>query len=207
MEEGTYYTTSNGIYFLAKNTDQSIFLSGTEGPAYGMQKIMGHLYAGHHTGLFLLEKGKAIRKANTDGLWEIKQLRSKPEFVIGGTYSGLYLFKIGSDMFLQPISKISGFEETSRFFEEDKKGRIWVGQFYKGLYQLTLTESLKAAKVKKVSENSNLPIKEQIILSRINNEIYLATDAGIYQLDQTTDRIVKADFLSLIHISEPTRPY
>ena len=201
VEEGTYYTTSNGIYFLAKNTDQSIFLSGTEGPAYGMQKIMGHLYAGHHTGLFLLEKGKAIRKANTDGLWEIKQLRSKPEFVIGGTYSGLYLFKIGSDMFLQPISKISGFEETSRFFEEDKKGRIWVGQFYKGLYQLTLTESLKAAKVKKVSENSNLPIKEQIILSRINNEIYLATDAGIYQLDQTTDRIVKADFFTE-HVGE-----
>ncbi len=196
MEEGTYYTTSNGIYFLAKNTDQSIFLSGTEGPAYGLQKIMGRLYAGHHTGLFFLSGGKAKRLANTEGLWQIKQLRSKPEFVIGGTYKGLYLFKIGADMILKPVGKISGFNETSRFFEEDKKGRIWVGQFYKGLYQLNLTASLDRAVVKKVSDDSDLPIKEQIILSRIDNEIYIATRAGIYQLDQSTDQIVKAEFFT-----------
>ena len=58
-QEGTYYTTSNGIYFLAKNTTQSVFLKGTEGPAYSMQKINQKLYAGHHTGLFLLENGTA----------------------------------------------------------------------------------------------------------------------------------------------------
>ena len=37
--EGTYYTTSNGIYFLAKGARKSQFLAGTEGPAYGLQKI------------------------------------------------------------------------------------------------------------------------------------------------------------------------
>ncbi len=191
--DGTYYTTSNGIYFLAKNTRQSVFLPGTEGPAYGLQKINGKLYAGHHTGLFLLDKGNAKQLANTDGLWQVKQLRSRPGFAVGGTYSGLHLFKINANSELQAVQKIKGFNESSRFFEEDRQGRIWVGQFYKGLYQLILAEDLSAATVTKVSENNNNAINEQIILTSIDNDIYLATKTGLYKLDQTTDRIVEAE--------------
>lgn len=194
-EGGTYYTTSNGIYFLAKGDTQSVFLSGTEGPAYGMQQINGKLYAGHHTGLFMLEGQTARRLASTDGLWQVKQLRSQPDYVIGGTYSGLFLFRINEQMELEAVQKISGFHESSRFFEEDQQGRIWVGQFYKGLYRLQLGATLTQATVKKISAEDGLPINEQIILSNCNNEIQIATNAGIYKLDQTTDRIVKSDFL------------
>jgi len=38
-QEGTYYTTSNGIYFLPVDASTSSFLHGTEGLAYGMQLI------------------------------------------------------------------------------------------------------------------------------------------------------------------------
>jgi len=193
---GTYFTTSNGIYFLAKNADQSMFLLETEGPAYGMQEIAGKLYAGHHTGLFLLEDGQARRIANTDGLWQIKQLRSRPEFAIAGTYSGLYLFKIDDNQQLRPFQKISGFNASSRFFEEDRSGRIWVGQYYKGLYQLILSEDLSEVTVKNVSEDSDLPIKEQIVLSRASDELYLATNSGLYQLDPADGAAREADFFS-----------
>lgn len=196
VEEGTYYTTSNGIYFLAKNAAKSKFHPGTEGPAYGIQRIAGKLYAGHHTGLFLLEKGKAKRVATTDGLWQVKQLRSDPEYAIGGTYSGLYLFKLNENLELRPLQKINGFNESSRFFEEDKNGRIWVGQFYKGLYLLNLTEELTKANVNEVSDDYGFPLDEQIILTRIDNGLYLATRAGVYAIDQTTDRIIKADIFS-----------
>ena len=195
-DEGTYYTTSNGIYFLANNATKSVFLPGTEGPAYGIQKISGKLYAGHHTGLFLLEKGKATQLAFTEGLWQVKQLRSRPEFAIGGTYSGLYLFKLNGHRELQAVQKISGFNESSRFFEEDQKGRIWVGQFYKGLFQLNLSEELTEANVKKISDANGLPVGEQIVLSRINSELYLATNNGIYKIDQTTDQIKEAEIFS-----------
>ena len=121
---------------------------------------------------------------------------SKPEYAIGGTYSGLFLFKLNENLELQAVQKINGFDETSRFFEEDKKGRIWVGQFYKGLYQLTLSENLTSTNVKKVSEEYGLPIDKQIILSRIDNELYLATLRGIYAIDQEKNRIVKAEILS-----------
>ena len=195
-DEGTYYTTSNGIYFLAKNAAKSVFLQGAEGPAYGMQKIAGKLYAGHHTGLFLLENGRAKRIAETHGLWQVKQLRSKPEYAIGGTYSGLYLFKLGANLELQPVQKINGFNESSRFFEEDQKGRIWVGQFYKGLYQLSLSEDLTNSTVKKVSEQYGYPLDEQIILSAIDNELYLATRKGVFKVDPLTDKIEEAALFS-----------
>jgi DNA-binding NarL/FixJ family response regulator len=195
-EDGTYYTTSNGIYFLSKNATKSMFLQGTEGPAYDMQKIAGKLYAGHHTGLFLLENGRAKRIAETHGLWQVKQLRSKPEYAIGGTYSGLYLFKLGSNLELQPVQKIGGFSESSRFFEEDQKGRIWVGQFYKGLYQVVLPEDLSKATVKKVSEEYGFPLDEQIILSSIDNELFVATRKGVYKIDPMTDKIEAAALFS-----------
>jgi len=191
-EEGIYFTTSNGIYFLANGADKSVFLSGTEGPAYGFQEIAGRLYAGHHTGLFLLNQGSAKRLVNTEGLWQVKRLKSRPGYAVGGTYSGLFLFKLNEARVLEPLRKLEGFVESSRFFEEDQRGRIWVGQFYKGLYQLDLMDNLSEVEVHKVSDNYDLPINDQLILSKINNELYFATKAGIYKLDQNTDQIVEA---------------
>ncbi len=197
LEEGTYYTTSNGIYFMSPGASGSTFIPGTEGPSYGMQVISGRLYAGHHTGLFLLQEGKAKRCASTNGLWQIKQLRSQPGFALGGTYSGLHLFKINENEELESVRKIEGFQESSRFFEEDAKGRIWVGQFYKGLYQLTLKEGLTSGDVIKISDQyTDLPISEHIIISRIDDILYLGTEAGIYQLDETSDKIVQSKVFS-----------
>ncbi len=197
-DEGTYYTTSGGIYFLAKNTSQSVFIKGTEGPSYGMQNIAGKLYAGHHTGLFILVNGAARRVARTHGLWQVKQLQSNPEYTIGGTYSGLYLFKMNEKMELQGIGKIGGFEESSRFFEEDRQGKIWVGQFYKGLYQLSLSPDLTGAVANKISAEQGLPMNQQMILSRIDNELYLGTPKGIFRIDQVNNRIVKSEIFSKV---------
>lgn len=198
IDEGTYYTTSGGIYFQAKNATQSVFLKGTEGPAYGMQNIAGKLYAGHHTGLFLLEKGTAKQIAQTHGLWQIKPLQSNPEFAIGGTYSGLHLFRMTENMELRAVGKIGGFEESSRFFEEDREGKIWVGQFYKGLYQLTLSPDLSSVTATKISVAQGLPEEEQIILSKIDNDLYLGTPKGVYKVDQAGHRVVKSDLFSQI---------
>ncbi len=194
--EGTYYTTSNGIYFLPVDASTSSFLHGTEGPAYSMQLINNKLYAGHHTGLFILEDGKANRITTSDGLWQVKQLRSNPNYAIGGTYSGLYLFQINASGTLREVQKIEGFNESSRFFEEDRKGRIWVGQYYKGLYRLLLTDSLREAVVNKVSESHELPIQQYIFLSKIDDELYISTSRGIFKLDQTTDTIGEEEVFS-----------
>ena len=194
--DGTYFTTSNGIYFLGKNAAQGVFLPGTEGPAYGINEIAGKLYAGHHTGLFLLEDGRAQRIANTDRLWKAIQLQLQPEFVIGGTYSGLFLFRIDENRRLQAVHKIRGFNASSRFFEEDRSGKIWVGQYYKGLYQLVLSEDLSQVTVKNVSRDFGWPIQEQIVLSRVDDGFYLATNSGLFQLDPANGSVSRTEIFS-----------
>ena len=195
-EEGRYYTTSNGIYFSAKGSNKSLFLGGTEGPAYGLQVIKGKLYAGHHTGLFLLANGQAKRVANTDGLWLVKQWQANPRYAIAGTYSGLHLFELNEQHTLTHVHKIAGFNESSRFFEEDRQGRLWVGQFYRGLYKLHFDELLTRATVAKVSDSSRFPIQQHIILSKINDELYLGTKQGIYKIDQSTAQVVESDLFT-----------
>lgn len=195
-KEGTYYTTSNGVYYLPVNSLRCQYLTGTEGPSYGLQMISGKLYASHHTGLFLLQGGNAIRRATCDGLWQIKQLQSNPDYAIGGTYSGLYLFRVDQRGEIRPVSKIKGFNESSRFFEEDKKGRVWVGQYYKGLYLLTLNDSLTTVQVRHVDAPPSLPELQYIILSRIDDQLYVSSSKGIYRLDQDTDQIVAEDMFT-----------
>lgn len=201
--EGTYYTTSAGIYFWAKNAPQSVFLPGTAGPAYGFQSIAGKLYCGHHTGLFLLANGQAQRLAPTTGLWQVKQLQSNPEYVIGGTYTGLHLFRLNEKKVLQSVGKISGFQESSRFFEEDRSGKIWVGQFYKGLYQLALSPDLTTATATRITLRQGLPANEQLILARIDDELFLGTPKGIYKIDQATARIIKAETFAQVIGNQP----
>ncbi len=192
-EAGNYFTTSNGIYYKDKKSKQSILLPGTEGPAYSIQNIAGKIYAGHHNGLFLLQKNKVKQIIKTAGIWEVKLLKMHPKYAIGGTYSGIYLFKLDKNNELEPLHKIMGFNESSRFFEEDKKGKIWVSQFYKGLFELTLSDDLKKIETKKILGDSGAPVQEQILLSRIDNELYFATGEGIYKLDQNTHKIIPAE--------------
>lgn len=194
--QGTYYTTSNGIYYVPTGSLNSSFIAGTEGPAYGMQQIAGKLYACHHTGLFRLEAGQATRVVTTNGLWQVKQLQSNPNYVLGGTYAGLYLFRINAQLVLEPVQLIEGFVESSRFFEEDQLGRVWVGQFYKGLYRLTLSETLRQAKVERIIEGFEGKQGAQIILAKIDNDLYFATNSGLYRLDPSTDQIVKSSLFA-----------
>ena len=188
-EEGTYFTTSSGIYFLQKGGLKSRFLEGTEGPAYGLKEIAGQLYAGHHRGVFLLDNGRARQIAEADGVWEIKPLRSNPKYAVAGTYFGLYLFKINNAQLLQPLHPIDGFSLSSRFFEEDRQGDIWVSQYYKGLYRLVLSADLKSVQAEPVSVDSLSLDEEQISLVRVEEQLLLATTIGLYELEPETASI------------------
>lgn len=201
--EGMYYTTSNGIYFRAEGASQSRFLEGTEGPAYSIQEVAGRYYAGHHRGLFVLENGSARQVTTTNGLWKVVQLRSRPGYAIAGTYNGLHVFRINDQQQLESVGPIEGFDASTRFFEEDQSGRIWAVQYYRGLYRLELSEDLTRAEVTNVSTGSDLPIKEQIILTRVEDDLFLATKYGLYQINPSDGSIFWAKPFADILGKEP----
>ncbi len=191
-DHGKYFSTSNGVYYIESGSEQAIFLPGTEGPSYGIQEIAGNIYVGHHTGIFQLNNSRAIRISTQPGVWQVKQLRTSPRYAVAGTYSGLVLLEVDKRGKLIPKWKIRGFDETSRFFEEDQHGDIYVGQYYKGLYYLRFKKGMTEVVSHRVSDNNDLPIDDRIILSKIDNELYIASNAGIFEIDQNDGRIVPA---------------
>ena len=193
---GFYFTTSNGIYYKPNDKNSSEFLKGTEGPSYGLQLIEGKLYAGHHTGLFLLENDGAIRIAMTDGLWGVKQLQSNPRYVLGGGYAGLHLFELNAQQELKYLNRIRGFDESSRFFEEDRQGSIWVGQYYKGLYKLSFSADYTGVEVQDFTQKEGYSDYEQIVMSKVNNDIMIAAKTGIFKLDQSNGSIIDSEIFS-----------
>jgi DNA-binding NarL/FixJ family response regulator len=191
--QGLYFTTSNGIYFLGAESERCTFVPGTEGPAYGIHDIAGQYYAGHHTGLFILENGTARQIASINGLWGIKQLQANPQYAIGGTYEGLFLFKIKDQQVLEPVQPIAGFDLSSRFFEEDDQGNIWVGQYYQGLFRLTLSDDLTKATVMDMSDNPGFKDNRQTILSRADHDLFVATESGLFALDTEHQKMMQAN--------------
>ncbi len=203
VEQGMYYTTSNGIYYFSNDLEKTTFLPGTEGPAYGLTVIAGDIYAGHHIGLFKLEGTQAKLVANTNGLWKIITLRSYPDVVLGGTYSGLHRFSIDNQNVLQSRGKLQGFDESSRFFEEDVQGNILVGQYYKGLFQIALKEDLSIDNVRNLSASGDLQGHEQLVLGSIENDLFLGSDQGIFRFDAVTSRLSDVPIITEVIGSQP----
>ncbi len=197
-QEGTYYSTSNGIYFLPNGSKISRLISGTGGPAYHFKEIAGKLYVGHHLGLFQVQNGSAKLVKSLNGLWDIKLLKSKANYVLGGTYTGFYMFKISQNNELISIGPIQGFEQSSKFFVEDKWGHIWVSQFNKGLYKLSFDsiETLEAQTKRVSDEFPDLPLQNQVFVTEIDGEIWLATSGGVYKLSSDGNTITAVDFVN-----------
>lgn len=187
----TYYSTSNGIYYQWQD-NKATLIENTEGPAYSFKEVDGNIYACHHNGLYLLENDKANLISKINGLWNIKPLSNYSGYMIGGTYSGLVVFTNNNGL-LQFEHAIKGFEESSRFFEEDHQGNIWVSQYYKGLYYLSLSEDLQSVENRSYSfQNGSIPM--QMTISKMNNQIYVTSSEGIYLYDTERLQFIKDSF-------------
>ena len=161
------------------------------------------MYAGHHNGLYLLGGQKAELIAETHGLWQVKHLLSNPDYVLGGTYSGLHLFTFDDNHHLKSLGQVNGFSESSRFIEEDNDGKIIVSQYYKGLFKLELLDNLMQVKVNRLSDSLDIASHDQIILGKVDNNLYVGTNQGFYQLDAIEGRLIDVSNLSEVIGREP----
>lgn len=94
-------------------------------------------------------------------------------------------------------NKVQGFNEPSRYVEQDDKGQIWVGHPYKGIYRLTLSDDLSKVTTSKYYDSHNgLPKDYQINIFNFNNRIVFSSDLGIYNYDELSDKFIRYDQLN-----------
>jgi len=196
FDDRVYLGTNNGLY--SKPADNSIkseyeFVPNTEGQVYNIQDIDDLILLGHHKGTFLINNTTTSQISDILGAWTFLKLKNMPEYIIGGTYKGLLLFKRQNNS-LQFVRKIKGFNESSRIMEQDNDGNIWMTHGYKGVYKLNLNNALDSVNVTYYGKDSGLPSNILINVWNIDNRPIFSTESEIYRYDKATDSFVIDEF-------------
>ncbi|MES2417080.1 MAG: triple tyrosine motif-containing protein [Bacteroidota bacterium] len=172
-------------------------IPNSQGQVWELNEIGHQLICGHNDGTFNIVGDKMEKISTISGGWTIKKLKSNPNYLIQGTYTGLVIFKKDAAGNWKFSHKISGFNEPSRYVEQDTEGDIWISHAYKGLYKLTLSADLKSAThIKYYDEKNGLPGNFNINIFNLENKIVFSSDSGFFIYDALNNRFNKYDALN-----------
>ncbi len=192
-EDRAYFGTSNGLYLNSWNRRSALtwplfeLVRNTKGQVWGLTEVQGDLLLGHHDGPFLLNGNQVRPIISYPGAWTFQELKGHPGYMLGGGYSGLYLFKKqGTEWRL--LRRLEGLKESCRFLVQESPDVIWVSHPYRGIYRIQFSENLKQADIAYFNQKDGLPTNNFNHVFRINNEIVFTTERGIHRFDPKTSR-------------------
>jgi ligand-binding sensor domain-containing protein/DNA-binding CsgD family transcriptional regulator len=189
-----YLGTNQGLYVRdwdgGKSNDDFTMIPGTYGQVWSLVVYNGILICGHDHGTYIIE-GKSARLINSiPGGWKYHILERYPDYLIGGTYGGLILFKWenGTWNFKR---RIAGFNESFRVFEEDENGDLWMSHGFKGIYRVRLNGTLDTVVESRFyTTDYGLPSNYYLNVYKIKNKIIFASRTGIYEYAPGNDNFV-----------------
>lgn len=178
--QGKYYFGSNqGIYTWSENAGEYNLLENTGGQVWSFQVLEDRLFCCHNNGIYEIKGNRAELLFNVNGAWKISEVPEKDGTYIAGGYSGLYRIALGEN----PVLKnITGFSESSRVFEFDTEGELWMSHGYKGIYKIRLSPDYQhVEQVLYFGNNQGLPSNFDNMVFRYNDEIIIGTLDGFYK--------------------------
>jgi ligand-binding sensor domain-containing protein/DNA-binding CsgD family transcriptional regulator len=199
-----YMGTSNGLYSLPIGEDEDVsFLNGdlkpipgTKGSTWGLSEVNGELLLGHHDGAFQVIGDQVILIANQKAFWTFLPYSNvmPSKLVLAGNGKGIDLFQYEDNHFV-PKGNIPGYNASSQFIAVDNNNTIWTAHHYHGVYKIDLSSPDHPA-VKLYTEKNGLPTYLKNHLFKIKNHIIIATEKGVYEYDQKTDRFAPSAYFT-----------
>lgn len=195
-----YLGTNQGLF--VKDWDQGDQNSGlklipnTSGQVWYLGVHDGVLICGHNNGTFVIDGETARQICKIPGGWKYHILKRFPDYLICGTYSGMIYFKKekGSWNF---VSKIKGFDESFRVFEEDSEGNLWMSHGFKGIYKISFGNNLESVKTFRFyTTGDGLPTNYNLNVFKIKNQIIFTSNNGIYQYNSQNERFEKSVYFN-----------
>lgn len=191
-----YVGTNQGLY-VANMDDKNnsmdpnanfTFFKNTAGEVRGIFSIDGQIICGHHDGAFVIKDGIATKFSSESGGWIFKKLIKRNPYIISGAYFGLTIWENKNGNFVLK-NRVKGFNESSRYMEEDEEGNIWISHANKGIYKITLNENLDSvAQLSFYGTENGLPSNIRNKVSKVGSDIIFTTDKGVYKYDKKSDR-------------------
>lgn len=201
--QNLYLGTNQGLFVkpfedLSRGKVNFKLIEGTEGQVWSLTVENNQLICGHNFGTFIINGETATKIDSEPGGWNYIRLKKDTNTLIGGFYSGLVMFKNKSNSW-QFYKKLEGFDESSRFLNEDENGFLWVAHGAKGVFKIKLDEELEnIVSVTLYDSNSGLPSNEQNIVFEYNNQSFVSTIDGVYRYVEDINKFEKTDEINKI---------
>lgn len=189
--------TTNGVFQspwddLANPLNHSNFqlLEHTKGQAYQLSVVDDQLLLGHHQGAFVIQDQLATPISDTEGAWTFLELKQHPGFMIGGTYTGIELFRKEASGWTF-VKHYPSFSESSRMMEQDSLGDIWIAHGNKGVFRLRLAEDLSHIEnIRHYTSEDGFPSDIFINVHHVLESLIFTAEEGCYTYDAQQDSFV-----------------
>ncbi len=187
-----YLGTNQGLFVKSwnqeKQNDNFRLIPGTNGQVWYLGVHDNILLCGHNKGTFTIDGEKATQISTEPGAWKFQSLKRFPNYLIGGTYSGLIYFKKQGNTWTFG-GKIAGFNESFRVFEEDENGDIWMSHGFKGIYRIRLANSIETVSdFKFFTKKDGLPSNYNLSIYKIKGKVVVTFNVGFYEFNKDKNR-------------------
>ncbi len=193
-----YVGTNQGLFYRPiKSPNEAFkFVKGTAGQVWSLfNEDNKNLICGHHLGTFLINGGSSKRISSVLGAWGIKRLPHRDNLLLQGNYDGLYILERRNGLW-QERNKITGFKNSSRFFEINPANQLWVNHEYKGVFRVQLDSLL--TKAIDVQLHSELPDGKNSGLVTYQGNIIYASEAGFFKYNQIKEAFERDSMLNAL---------
>jgi ligand-binding sensor domain-containing protein/DNA-binding CsgD family transcriptional regulator len=201
IHEGRLYLgTNQGLYVkewpeTRMGSDFSL-IPGTSGQVWYLGVHNGILLCGHDKGTYLVTGKSAQLLSQVQGGWKYLELKNRPGYMIGGTYSGIILFRWEEGTW-KYVRQIEGMTESFRVFEEDRNGDIWMSHGFKGIFRVRLSSDLDSVtSVRFYNSSDGLPSDYYLNLFRIRGQLVVVSETEIYEYSPSDDRFVRSAYFN-----------
>jgi len=136
-----YLGTNQGVFYKKiDKKEQFKFVEGTNGQVWSLFVYDDKLFCGHDSGTFLIHNNTSELISPVSGGWNFKTIQEFPQYLMQGTYTGLYLLEKKNKTW-KLKQKIKGIDYSSRYLEISKN-TVWINHEHKGLFKANINEQL-----------------------------------------------------------------
>ncbi|MFZ4544959.1 MAG: triple tyrosine motif-containing protein [Saprospiraceae bacterium] len=185
-----YLGTNRGVFCKTKNGAFNL-IEGSQGQVWFLKQINNQLICGHNNGTFSISRTNAINKiATVTGGWTMQNAKHDSTIWIQGNYTGLAIFKIGTNGELKFSHRVNGFSEPVKQLINEDKNHCWVQNPYKGFYRLHLNDDLtEVDKIEELNISNKKSAAVKSSITAINGKIYVQSTDGIFISDFSAKEI------------------
>lgn len=190
-----YLGTNQGVF--ATNMPTTIntpvklnMLTGLSGLVHCLYQYDGKLFCGGRK-FFAMTDGKQVRKFDKRGVWHVQAINPHADIMLVGTYWGLeVMHKTGGVWnFTNKINNLKISAKT--MYLEPESGNVWIANKSDGLWRITLDTQFTKVLRKKCYNSHLLPKGDNVYVTRIGNDIIIATRQGLFRYNPDRDEILR----------------